>query len=451
MKLSITVPQASHTPIKFGSLSSEYDVSSGGSFGELMAETSEIGPPLENMGQNLGNPLNRETGIFDPDVSEFSMDGFETIGHITMTHSPAVTASQAGFPHPPSIAGSDVASVAVTNLVESKNSGSDGADTLPNYDLKRSPLSLNTTSSVAQMVSSYGALQQASQSMVTSLEVDVQAAKAINAPNDNGSLSDAGVNAANDGLKVSPKVPGVEAVTRESGAVPDGVRRAYEAKNLQVNANLQHDMQTQGVKIENVSIVKPTGSHVAQLTSQIPVFATLAPHDVASFIARASEPQLSSGIAVRSGATNSVLPASKQTTSIELQLVPRSLGVVDVKISTNTPGQLNIEIIARTSEAENVMRGEMNNIKEALRAIGISLDELRLSVQQQSSQEPGQSRSSGYDGFSPSQRGFDEQGSSRPDGQNSRLESAKEHGYQGSEVSEDDGLQGGNIRSGLYL
>ena len=223
-------------------------------------------------------------------------------------------------------------------------------------------------------------------------------------------------------------------------------RQTYAAKS----APIVTELYGSGVKLENVSVLKPSTPQSGTVSQQVPVFATVVPHEVAPLVARVSAAQISQPTTSLLRDVDA-LPSTKQATSIELQLVPRTLGVVDVKISSNVPGQLNIEIKTQTAEAETLMRNEMSSIREALRSLGLSFDDLRVNVQQHAISDPGQNRSSNADGFGFMRDGAGEHLSHSSEGRSTHEGPFSEDDQ--AESPKGSGEQQGDdrVRTGLYL
>ena len=78
--------------------------------------------------------------------------------------------------------------------------------------------------------------------------------------------------------------------------------------------------------------------------------------------------------------------------AVELQLVPRSLGVVEVRIVQQN-GQLNVSIQTQTAEAANLLKAETNVIKQMLHNAGIVVDEYSVNLNSHLEQSQPTSRS----------------------------------------------------------
>ncbi|MEO0911168.1 MAG: flagellar hook-length control protein FliK, partial [Pseudomonadota bacterium] len=100
--------------------------------------------------------------------------------------------------------------------------------------------------------------------------------------------------------------------------------------------------------------------------------------------------------------------------SVELQLVPRSLGVVEVRIVQQN-GQLNVSIQTQTAEAANLLKAETNVIKQMLHNAGIVVDEYSVNLNSHLEQTQPGSRSmrdpeggSAFQNFEANKNGSDE-------------------------------------------
>ena len=72
------------------------------------------------------------------------------------------------------------------------------------------------------------------------------------------------------------------------------------------------------------------------------------------------------------------MPASQPTIrSIEIQLVPKSLGVVEVKM-TIANGQLNIAVQTQSADAEKILQSELKSIGETLAKAGLTVEEISV-------------------------------------------------------------------------
>ena len=118
-------------------------------------------------------------------------------------------------------------------------------------------------------------------------------------------------------------------------------------------------------------------------------------------------------VALREGQTD--VTASRQTSeattgimrqhSIQLQLVPKTLGVVDIKV-TNMGGKISIQAAVETKEAANAIKSEIEAIRVVLRSAGVSLENVLL-VQNQTVESPmHQNRQQSVQDFLQSQPNF---------------------------------------------
>lgn len=138
------------------------------------------------------------------------------------------------------------------------------------------------------------------------------------------------------------------------------------------------------------SSVAITAISISEYTSQISVLPSIAPHEISPVITRSMAEFAGKKIDVHN-ATNSDTANGRSIKSIELQLVPRSLGVIEVKLTRNN-GQMNIMIRTQTAEAENILRGETGTLQELIRSTGSIIDDIKVIILQQSDLEQSQQR-----------------------------------------------------------
>lgn len=69
--------------------------------------------------------------------------------------------------------------------------------------------------------------------------------------------------------------------------------------------------------------------------------------------------------------------AAQNLKRIEVQLVPRNLGVVEITVQRDNNG-IQIMVRAETAEAEKLIASERNTIQEAMRNAGLALDDLKV-------------------------------------------------------------------------
>lgn len=201
---------------------------------------------------------------------------------------------------------------------------------------------------------------------------------------------------------------------------------------------------------EMVQLRPQQGRGVSQLgNGQIPVFAGIAPHEVAEVIGRnLGGVDGTEGSRFLSSISSQVASAISNK-SIELQLVPRSLGVVHVKIA-NTQGQISIVMQTTTVEAEQLLRAELVPLQEAIRAAGHSIDDARISIQHNSTDKEGFGQGLLEDAEFAANDGDDTSG----DTSSSEELDGVENDYSGMNSEESDTLDYGQDRyvgDGLYF
>jgi hypothetical protein len=191
------------------------------------------------------------------------------------------------------------------------------------------------------------------------------------------------------------------------------VRKANVGKEAQINFHEKITMSTlEGLRSENsLSVLKQPGKldpigvasttfgkpsvaiaaiSMSEYTSQISVLPSIVPHEISSVIAR-SMPELAGERIDVHNTTISDTANVRSIKSIELQLVPRSLGVIEVKLTRNN-GQMNIMIRTQTAEAENLLRGETRALQDLVRSTGVLVDDIKVMIIQQSDLEQGEQR-----------------------------------------------------------
>ena len=89
---------------------------------------------------------------------------------------------------------------------------------------------------------------------------------------------------------------------------------------------------------------------------------------------------------------NAEVAKAPSVKSIEIQLVPKSLGIVDVKISVSE-GKITIAVQAQTQEAENLIKSEVRSITDAMQRAGLKVEEIQITnnpnLEQQSQSKQG--------------------------------------------------------------
>ena len=144
----------------------------------------------------------------------------------------------------------------------------------------------------------------------------------------------------------------------------------------------------------NVSLPAPAMTGSASTTvggAQVPIMTNVVPHEIAHAIVNASGDQSASATASRAISAFASSPIARPAKSIELQLVPRSLGVVDIKIVNNS-GQMTVMMVTSTAEAETLLRSEIGQLQDAIRSLGTLIEDVKVTVQQQTAQENGPGR-----------------------------------------------------------
>ncbi len=85
----------------------------------------------------------------------------------------------------------------------------------------------------------------------------------------------------------------------------------------------------------------------------------------------------------------------------KLELNPRNLGPVEVKLSVNSDQQVNVSFVANTPAAREAIEAALPRLREMLEQAGMSLGESDVSAQQQSSAEERMERSRREGGVNP--------------------------------------------------
>ena len=124
--------------------------------------------------------------------------------------------------------------------------------------------------------------------------------------------------------------------------------------------------------------------------------------------------------------------------SIAIQLVPKTLGVVEIQI-TNTNGRLDIMIQTQTDAAERLLQSELKGITETLRGANLTIEQVTITNNPQLEQQQHQNRQQ-RDGNIGADNGF----AASEDSGNDQTETG--HAEQNSRDPFDD--QRGNSRSG---
>lgn len=146
-----------------------------------------------------------------------------------------------------------------------------------------------------------------------------------------------------------------------------------------------------------------------------------------SFIPNVAVSEIAGKIVVALREAQTDVTASRQTNdtttgimrqhSIQLQLVPKTLGVVDIKI-TNIGGKISIQATIETKEAANAIKSEIEAIRVALRSAGVSLENVLL-VQNQTAESPmNQNRQQTGQDYLQSQSDFRESANEEHNGRN---------------------------------
>lgn len=445
MKLPAAALPALPVPTKIGLANMDSPGSQDGGFDDLLASTSDHAFQLDAMTEvEIGETI--DAILTDEQVSAEYMlvqtDAAHTFTAVQFSL-PSVNASQNPVQVGPMSPNPDVKSDTVTTQV--------GAPIQPiaanvGEPSEVSSLALKSELSVGQITAQFAASVPAPKTVVAK-SINLDQSAIMNGHNEDEMKLSTQQVPGKETVKPTPPLPGIDRLANATVNISGPDPRQVTVSNPNP---IVPEQQGSGVKIENVSLLKPTSPQGAAVSQQVPVFATVVPHEVAQLVARVSATQLSQPVAslVDDAPT---ISSSKQATSIELQLVPRTLGVVDVKISSNVPGQLNIEIKTQTAEAETLMRSEMNSIKEALKAFGMSIDELRVNVQQQNASDTAQGRLSNVDGFEFLRDGSGEHLSHSSKGDNAREGSFSEDEQAGSQNRTDDQHANDRVRTGLYL
>ncbi|MEM7290154.1 MAG: flagellar hook-length control protein FliK [Pseudomonadota bacterium] len=135
-----------------------------------------------------------------------------------------------------------------------------------------------------------------------------------------------------------------------SGAGNASLQSAHVINQAQLNATK---------KDSHISFLQPV------MVSQLPDMMSRIAKDAISFPAANIEMETQASA------------AAKSMTKLEIQLVPKNLGVVQITMQKQD-GAVSIMIQAETAEAERLLASESGALKEALRNVGLSLEEMRV-------------------------------------------------------------------------
>ena len=203
-------------------------------------------------------------------------------------------------------------------------------------------------------------------------------------------------------------------------------------------------MDTSSVKMNSVS-TRPL--------SQVPVFATSPVAGFQAVVVEAVNRVESVGLSAAAQPAMSEHGVPRTGSQITVQLVPRTLGVVEIAIQ-NDNGRISLAIQTQSVEAERLLNAERNAIYESLRNGGFAVDEIKVASNPSLDSGNQQSnRNSRSDEF-----GFADNG-----GSNGASEDTKDNSHPSSrflDAGAQDGLRinsenkmdrDDEVREGLYL
>lgn len=154
-------------------------------------------------------------------------------------------------------------------------------------------------------------------------------------------------------------------------AVKQVATETSQATNIQVSSSPPSKGEVHSVDpkpLPQVSVTK-SENHVSFLQPTLPA-------RIPELVSRvASQPQAfqpASRIAAEAASM-----ADRPVAKIEVQLVPKNLGTVQISVQRQE-GAVSIVIRAETVEAERILASETNAIRESLRSVGLTLDDLKF-------------------------------------------------------------------------
>ena len=133
-----------------------------------------------------------------------------------------------------------------------------------------------------------------------------------------------------------------------------------------------------GAEVSQLMPDKPNGLMVTRSEGQVPFQPAMTASQLPDFITREVSVELrSQSRGPDMVATNNANGAPTNLKRIEVQLVPKNLGVVEISVQKDANG-IRIMVRAETAEAERIISSERSAIQEAMRNAGLNLDEMRV-------------------------------------------------------------------------
>ena len=256
----------------------------------------------------------------------------------------------------------------------------------------------------------------------------------------------------------------VDVVTSTASKVTGEVQATLTGQTEKTTMAFQENIRTldhlsttrQTGKVDTVAMTTPpviksstpvVTAILNEKVAQIPVLPSIILHEASSVIAQSVTDSVTQNIRA-SDAVSVDITNTRSTKSIELQLVPRSLGVVEIKIVHNN-GQLNIMMRTQTLEAENLLRLETSSLQEVIRSAGIMVDDVKVTIQHQS--DLYQIRQAKYDESLLMQSGQNDENQTSPDHHEHKESMMDSDAESQAHANLDKKIKEPESRDGLYL
>ena len=195
---------------------------------------------------------------------------------------------------------------------------------------------------------------------------------------DTGLLGDA---VAKAGAAVGKSMPdlGVAAKPVSAGTAETAQgAMGQSARNIPVvppaNMSVADDVDIQAIKMDKSLPAKTGPDNQLPILSQVTVSAL--PNVVARLSASADARQT---IATPVSDTTAPVRATNNVRVVELQLIPKNLGVVELKI-TKTEQGAQITLQVETAQAERMLMSEKSSVYEAMKNIGMPVEEMKITL-----------------------------------------------------------------------